>query len=492
MYSYEIHKIINNPLSTNGFNAALSANGSRIILGDTMLPAFFTGSIDTQPGSFKVYDIIYDSRKHIFQMNQVGDVVTGDTDENLAAGVVITDDGSMVAVSSNTEIFKIYKFNIVTKIWDVYYTPGPDHGLGSGLNISGLRATSDFRHIITANVDNNTGMTSLLYYRRTTATSNAWEMPAYAMTTPFLERFNAIRGLVMSDAILVENYNGPIIIHVQQVPMQNNAVIISTRLAENNFFDYGYFPEYSPSDMTIQALAVGITQNADHAVVTYIKNSKINVDMYVWDFDTYWYFVHKFEIIPDDINTIQFSYPYLNNESSGDLPSKLCLSMNYGLSNDSIFGVYDINYTVQDSYSLTQSVSFAEKLTALASNNPLPLGLLGSMPSRDFSVIATPFMGPDPDSDPNTNPNYSTVYYFTTPAPNVTNVGVIDSHGIGIALFVYAQNAPRPLSPPRIPDTPTLNETTTPAGVSTGVRILVGAGVLAVIGLIFFLFFYSN
>jgi hypothetical protein len=165
----------------------------------------------------------------------------------------------------------------------------------------------------------------------------------------------------------------------------------------------------------------------------------------------------------------------------GEYVAKLCLSMNYSISNDPIYGVYEYN-TSTGLYE--QEVSFSEKLTAVAGNNPLPMGFLGSFVSDDFNTIASSFVGPD--QDPNNGPPFGPAYYPTTPAPGITNVDDIMSEGISLALFINATNVTPPTPQPPTPN-PGPGNASTRLSTATKVLIVLGA-VGAVLAIAFLLF----
>lgn len=484
MYSYQIHRIFNNPTSSAGYNVSLNRDGSRMIVSKNLLPAYLTGSSDTYNGSFQVYAVDYDSRKNIRLVRSIGETVHDDDVDNFAAGIDMTDDGTLVMSTSNDNIFRIYKFNSGQNRWDSLFTPGLDHGVTNVSNVAGIRGDSDFSNIITASVDNETGITKLIYYRRESL--NVWSRPAYSNGNDFIDRFNGIRGLVISDPVSTIQGTGPVALHIQAVS-PTNVSIFSTLLGENDFYTHGTFPAYDNFDAAF-GIAVGITPNGQNVAVTRTDNNSVYIDMYKWDSDD-WFSVASFEIpIPDANGAL--NYIYMTDARIGELPQRFCLSMNFGLSNDSIYGVYKINFD-GNVYTPEQEVSFHNKLLDLTDGEPVSLAPFGTFPSTDLSVVAVTFMGPDPDDNPNTNPPYSAIQYRTYPSNGIKNVGNIDTAGVGFALFVNASDE----LPPRhnifvnpTPPAPT-PPAAAPAAASAATVVTQAAVVVSLMFIIFLIFF---
>lgn len=485
MYSYQIHRIFNNSTSSAGYNVSLNRDGSRMIVGKNLLPEYLTGSLGSYNSSFQVYAVDYDSRKNIRLVRSLGETVNGGDVENFAAGVDISDDGTLVMSTSNDNIFRIYKFNSGQNRWESLFTPGVNHGVTDVSNIAGTIGDSDFSNIIAASVDNGTNITKLIYYRRESL--NVWSRPAYSNGNDFIDRFNMIRGLVLSNPVSTIQGTGPVALHIQAVS-PTNVSIFSTLLGENDFYTHGTFPAYDNFDGAF-GIAVGITPNGQNVAVTRTDNNSVYIDMYKWDSDD-WVFVVGFEIpIPDANGAL--NYIYMTDARIGELPQRFCLSMNFGLSNDSIYGVYKINFD-GNVYTPEQEVSFHNKLLDLTDGEPISLAPFGAFPSTDLSVVAVTFMGPDPDNDLNTSPRYSAIQYRTYPSNGIKNVGNIDSAGISFALFVNASDEQPPRhnifvnpTPPALTAAPAVTGTGSAATVVTQAAVVVS--LMFIIFLIFFL-----
>lgn len=474
-YSYQIHKILNNPTSTTGFNPALNKYGTRLIVGDGQLPDFNTGNTPSADGMFKVYRISHDPRRHIRSFSQLGPTMIGSDLEGLGNSVGINSTGNLIIASSNKTIFNIYKYNTVTGSWDIVFSPGENHGIAGNFFIGGFRYDSNFRYIITAALfpDINGVTTKLLCYKLTGP--NIWTRPAYTNEQDFIDLFIQIRGLSCSDILSQPDITGPVVAQLQKGDSDNHVVVSVIAIKETEAVPYGSITTYDNSDDYIQT-SVGINKKADRLGVTYFKDNMVQAQIYKWDSNIEnWVTQNLIQLNPVLPFAYPLSYIYLSDEMSGEYVSKFCLSMNYSIASDPIYGIYKYN---TDTEAYEQEVSFGDKLIALAGDNPLPMGFLGSYVSDDFNTIATSFVGPDPD--PQNNPPFGPANYPTTPAPGISNVGDIMSQGISLALFINATNKFPPEPTPKPPQAPS-------KGLSTSTKVLIGvAGVLIILGLIFY------
>lgn len=481
-YTYQIHKILNNPTSTTGFNPAFNKSGTRLIIGDGQLPDFTTGITPSADGMFKVYRIMHDSRRHIQSFSQLGPTMTGSDLEGLGNNVGINSAGTLIIASSNKTIFNIYKYNLSSNTWNIVFSPGENHGIPGIFFVGGFRYDSQFRYIITAALFPGIGgdvTTQLLCYQRTGP--NTWSIPTYTTEQNFLDMFIRIRGLSLSDISAKPDITGPVIAQLQKGDSDSHTVVSIIALKETEAVPYGSITTYDNSD-DYQQLTIGINKKADRLAITYFKNDLVEAQIYKWDSNiNNWAPLILISLTPTLPFSYALSYIYLSDKMTGEYPAKFCLSMNYSISADPIYGVYGYNTT---SGTYEQEVSFSDKLIAIAGDNPLPLGFLGSYVSDDFTTIATSFVGPDQDNS--SGPPFGPAYYPTTPAPGITNVGDIMSEGISLALFINATNTtPSTPSPP----TPT-PEPPTPApspGLSTIAKTLIAIGGVLLIIFLFLL-----
>jgi hypothetical protein len=402
--------------------------------------------------------------------------------ESLGSSVGINSVGNLIIASSNKTIFNIYKYNLTTNTWDVIFSPGENHGIPGIFFVGGFRYDSEFRYIITAALFPDLMgdvTTQLLCYKRTGPTT--WSMPAYTTEQNFLDMFIRIRGLSLSDVSAKPDITGPVIAQLQKGDADNHGLVSIIALKETEAVPYGSITTYDNSDDYVQ-IAIGINKKADRLAITYFKDNLIQGQIYKWDSNIQnWVTQILVQLNPVLPFAYPLSYIYLSDKMKGEYVAKLCLSMNYSISNDPIYGVYEYN-TSTGLYE--QEVSFSEKLTAVAGNNPLPMGFLGSFVSDDFNTIASSFVGPD--QDPNNGPPFGPAYYPTTPAPGITNVDDIMSEGISLALFINATNVTPPTPQPPTPN-PGPGNASTRLSTATKVLIVLGA-VGAVLAIAFLLF----
>lgn len=487
-YAYEIHKIINNPTSTTGFNPALNSTGTRMIIGDGQLPDFSTGITPPSNGMFKVYDIKHDSRRHIRSFTQLGPAMTGSDLEGLGNSVGMDSTGNLIIASSNKTIFNIYEYNQLNNSWNILFSPGENHGISGDFFVGGFRYDSQFRYIITAALfpDINGDVTTrLLCYQRVGPA--AWSQPFYTYTQDFLDMFIRIRGLSSSDILAEPDITGPVIAQLQVGDAPNHVVVSVIALKSTEAVPRGNITMYNNSD-DYQQIAIGINKAATRICITFFKDNQVQGQIFTWDSNIEdW--VPQILIQLDPVLPFEYPLPYvyLSDEMSAGNPeyvAKLCLSMNYSISADPIYGIYEYN---SDSGEYEQKVSFSEKLTAVAGNNPLPMGFLGSYVSDDFNTIVTSFVGPD--DNPSSGPPFGPAYYATTPAPGITNVGDIMSEGISLALFIKSTNVNTPTipNPSIIPPDTAAPAPTTGTGISTTAKTILASSIAAAAIIIFLL-----
>lgn len=481
-YSYKIHKILNNPILTTGFNPALNKDGTRLIIGDGQLPDFSNGITPPANGTFKVYKIKHDPMRHIKQFSQLGPTMVGSDLESLGNNVGMDSTGDLIIASTIRNLFNIYKYNSLSDTWDIIFSPQPGSIMGNDItdfSVGGFRYDSQFRFIITAilylDINNETA-TRLICFKRDTPNGFTWSSPDYTNEQNFIDMFLKIRGLSCSDVYAQPDIAGPVIVHAQQGDAQNHITLNIVGLTDTTAITYGNITTYDNSDDYLQ-ISAGINKKANRLVVSYFKDDLVQGQIYKWDTTIgNWVTQHLIRLTPVLPFSFPLSYVYLSDKMKGDMVSKICLSMNYSISADPIYGVYEYN-TMTGVYD--QKVSFSDKLIAVAGDNPLLMGFLGSYVSDDFNTIATSFVGPDPD--PQNGLPFGPANYPTTPAPGISDIGDIMSEGISLALFINSTN-----SGPAPPPDPTPTPTSSPFGVGT--IIAIGAGVtLSILTILFLL-----
>jgi hypothetical protein len=501
MYTYEIHKIINNPDENFGYQPCLDSLGETMIVGDQILPDFSNGNPRTSSGSAKVYQLKYDSYMHLKSMNQMGSTLVGTTDENLGKMVSINRNGRLVCLSSDTHLFKIFSYNLNSADWELLYTPGTSHAPPTGQNVGGFRVDSELNYIVIAFVDYSNGNTTIRFYRRN---GNTWTQPAYTLHQNFQDRFGSIRGLWMSDAKTVDDYPTPIVVHIESIPppgQSENLVYHITALKENSFDEYGTITTYD-SNGDYGSLASTISKDGSHIAISYYNNTdnKVYATFYsansastpVWTLD------HTMSFTPQPGFTMPLSTVRLSNSLTGNLPERFCLSAAYGLSTDSMYGIYQYN---SETNVYDQKSSFTEKISELAGGLPVINGFVDAAISDDLDVVATTFIGMNENNSPPLGP----IHHASVPQPGVhaSGVGNFENEGMGLVVFVRSSPTPDPPDPapldplnpadPSNPSDPTNPTTPNPNptvlfGLTTSQLTAAGIVGLVMIALLFLIF----
>jgi len=444
---YQINRLLNNTTSTNMFNAAVNSNGSRIVVTDTHLPDLSTGTMAPQTGSFKVYDIKYNSEMHVSSMSQVGQTIVGATGESLGMGVGISGDGSLVLATSNTEVFKIYSYNRATSNWDVIFAAGSacvtgaassegdagttTSGLDSPINIMGIRYDIDFKTIMTANVS-PTGDTRLVYHVKQGST---WVCPEFSIDPVLLERYSRIRGLWISDS---GDDSSVSVVHLHAANPETSAIrVLVTKFTPDSFSDYGSITEFASDVDTndYRGVSVTINRKGTHIGVSYYKDNKVYVKIYAVDVDLNWNMVKKFSFALDTPNSERSSAIIFDDSVVGPaeagIPGKMMVAPINSFSGDKLYGIYTNScHPVTGEYSTSQDVSFGERLESLAGNASEFISFGGTI-SKDFKTVLVSFTGPASDGVP-----FGPVHCPSFLSDGISNVGDFNSDGISIALLV--------------------------------------------------------
>lgn len=429
---YQVNRILNNTSSANIFTAGVNSDGSRIIVADTLLPDLSAGTPTPQTGSFKVYDVKYNSDMHISSMIQVGQTIVGATDESLGIGVGISGDGSMVLATSNTEVFKVYSYNRATSTWDVMFAAGETSNLGSPVNILGIRYDANFENILTANVSPE-GNTTLVYHVKQGST---WVCPDFSVDPLLLERYSRIRGLWTSD--------NSVIVHFQATTPETSFVrLLITKLNTDSFSDYGSITEFASDIDTneYKGIQATINRQGTHIGVSYYKDNKVHLKIYAVDVDLNWNMVKKFSFALDTPNAerssaVVFDDSIVSDGTSVGIPGKMMIAVTNSFSSDKFYGIYTNSYNpVTHEYSTSQDVSFGRCLDSLVGNTAELLSFAGTI-SKNFKLVLSAFTGPVPESDSEPRPLFGPAHYQSFPAEGITNVGDFNSDGISLALFV--------------------------------------------------------
>ena len=434
---YQINRLLNNTTSTNMFNAAVNSNGSRIVVTDTHLPDLSTGALVSQTGSFKVYDVKYDSEGHVSCMSQVGQTVIGEADESLGMGVGISGDGSLVLATSNVEVFKVYKYNRATSNWDVIFSAGATSVLDGPISIMGIRYDLDFKIIMTANVS-PTGDTRFVYHvKQSNEGAVTWVCPEFSTDPVILERFSRIRGLWMSDCII---NNECIVVNLQATNPETSAIrILVTKFNEDSFSDYGSITEFASDVDTNEYRGISVTVNrkGTHIGVSYYKENKVHLKIYAVDVDLNWNMVKQFSFALDTPNSERSSQVIFDDSLVGAslnsiaIPGKMMIAVANGFSSDKLYGIYTNScHPVTGEYSTSRDVSFGERLDSLT-GNVFELISFGGTVSKNFKTVLAAFAGPAVVGVP-----YGPAHGTSFPVERISNVGDFNSDGISIALLV--------------------------------------------------------
>lgn len=477
MYSYQIHKIINNPDPDSAYQVSLDHIGEKMIIGDQILPDFNNGGAPrSKPGTVKVYRLIYDSYNHLSGMHQLGQTIAGTTDENLGRMCSIDASGQLIIASTDTHLFKIYQWNSSTVQWDLLFTPGTGHAPPPGSSVGGFRVDSTLNHILIANVDYSNGDTTAHYYRRS---GNVWTEPTYATLQPFADRFNNVRGLWISDVKDISGYPTPIAVHLYAPPMTNELYLRITAFGENTATPYGTITTYDNNTTDYSGVSVNISEDGNIIAISYWDKNDLVVKVRFYKVDSVpaWTMVHEETFTPADNSFEQSGSIRMTDEyHSNGLPLKFAMSATYVLSGDFMYGIYKLN---SGGTAYTRETSFVEKIWELAGETSVMNGFLDAAVSADFDTVVTTIVGTDPDV--NNGPPFGPIVQASVPQPGVHAdvVGNFDNEGIGLVVFVSASPTPDPIRRSTTPPDPKV----TPPG-PPGPAAASGASVIATMAII--------
>lgn len=445
MSSYKINKIYNNSESDRLQECAFNTDGSVMILGKTTIPDLGLGTRPLTNGSFEVFNIFYTEGKRFSSAQKIGETVTGLTDELLGTKVGITGNGKFVVASSAICIFRIYYFNLNTGLWEQVFAP-PDSL--TPLNIGGFKCSGDISNIISAHIG-NMGQTDIFYYRNN---NGHFETPAYALTSPFTDMFNAVRGLAISDNIDLSSGIGPIIAVLQEGSQPDQVTLNILELQETTYATRGSITKFDNTS-SYKNVFVQISPNSQYLCVTSHNNYTLYVEFFEWKSDiSDWSSVREF-YFPRNTNDLISTYIYLSDfDPQNSLPYRFIISGINGLSQDSIYGVYGYDGITDKFIQLT---NFSQKLQNLTNSSEPKFGFLEPSISRDLKIIWKSFL--------NTNGvsilpmNYDVYPEFDIPVDNINSTGIagmiftISDEGLVINNGHYTTPGPYVLN---IPDNP--------------------------------------
>lgn len=409
MSSYKIVHLINNSEADRLYEAAFNDDGTFLVLGKTTIPNLGQGTQPPIDGSFEVFEIDYMSGRRFQDINQIGNTVTGTSNELLGAKVGMSSDGSIVLASSATCLFRLYSQNGLTGVWEQFFAP-PD-GM-TPYNIGGFRYCRDLHNILTAHVHvGSMGETEIYYYRRNGPT---YETPSYTSDLAFTNMFTAVRGLSISSETV---NNSSIVVHVEMGTQPQYGTINILELGQSSYNTYGTITKFDNSD-DYSGLSVAITSNASIIAITSYKDFVLTIEFFKYDTGS-WVSIKEMYLVRDT-NEFAFSYIYLSDTFVGDYPEKFLLSGVSGLAQDSIYGIYEYDL---DSDSYIQKNDIKQKLNTLIGSTDTIIGFGEAAVSRDVNVFYKTFLKLDGSN--NILPmNYNVNPEFQYTLPNVASDGI--------------------------------------------------------------------